>query len=356
VSAEKDSGGWNGARVPGQAGRPRMVAVTGPAGAGGFRHAARVMLAAAMLVTLVGCGSGPGSPAPAGTGPEQPDITVAAIRSVTTAGLYLAAQHGYFTAAGLRVKIVSVVGSQAALPELVNNRVQVVFGNYIADMLAQAAGTARLRFLAAGNVSGPREQEVVVLPDSPISSPAGLRGKTIGVNSLDDAGVVMIESILSRYDVPGSAVHFVDIPFPDEAAALAAHRIDAAYITEPFLTAARQKQGVRTLFDCDQGAVANFPIAGYVATSAWATKDPRTVSAFVSALEKGQALADSDRAAVNAVLVAHIGIAAKTAAAASIGTFPVGMRVQSAPLQRLANLLLTFGLLKRHFDVAAMLG
>ena len=321
-----------------------------------IRGAARVMPAAAMLVTVVGCGSGPRSPAPAGTRPEQPDITVAAIRSVTTAGLYLAAQHGYFTSAGLRVKIVPVTGSQAALPELVNNRVQVVFGNYIADILAQAAGVVRLRFLAAGNVSGPHEQEVVVLPGSPISSPAGLRGKTIGVNSLKDDGFVMIESILSQYGVPGSAVHFVDIPFPQEAAALAAHRIDAAFITDPFLTAARQNHGVRTLFDCDQGAVANFPISGYAAASAWATKNPRTVSAFVSALEKGQALADSDRAAVNAVLVAQVGISAKTAAAASIGTYPVSNQVQSAPLQRLANLLLRFGLLKHRFNVAAMVG
>jgi NitT/TauT family transport system substrate-binding protein len=275
---------------------------------------------------------------------------------VTAAGLYLAQQRGYFAAAGLHVTVESITGSGAAVPDLVSGHVQVVFGNYVAPILAQASGTAGLRFLSAGNVSGPGSQEVVVPADSAISGPAALRGKTIGVNSLDDDGTLMIDSILGRYGIPSSAVHLVEIPFPDEAAALEAHRIDAAYITEPFLTAAKQKYGMRTLFDCDQGDVANLPVAGFVTTSAWAAKNPGTVSAFVGALEKGQALADSDRAAVNEVLTARIGITPKAAAAAALGTYPVSEQVQAVPLQRLANLLLEYGFLKRHFDVATMTG
>jgi NitT/TauT family transport system substrate-binding protein len=202
------------------------------------------------------------------------------------------------------VTIAPVTGSSSAIADQVADHVQVVFGNYVSDILAQAHGVARLRFLAAGNVSGPHEQEVVVLPGSPITSPAGLRGKTIGVNALNNVGTMMIQAALERYGVPASAVHLVDIPFPSVGAALAAHRIDAAYITDPFLTAAKQAYGARTLFDCDQGAVANLPIAGYVTTSSWAARNPRTAAAFVRALERGQALADNDRAAVNTALAA----------------------------------------------------
>lgn len=321
------------------------------------RRAALVMIMIAVLAAAAGCSSAASSPTPASsTGPEQPGITVAAIKSVTAAGLYLAADRGYFTAAGLRVKILTVTGSQAAMPDLVTGRVQVAFGNYVADILAQASGVASLRFLAAGNVSGPREQEVVVPAGSPVTSPAGLRGKTIGVNSLDDDGALMIQSILSQYGVPAASLHFTQIPFPDEAAALAARRIDAAYITDPFLTEARMKYGVRTIIDCDQGSVANFPIAGFVTTRAWAAKNPRTAAAFVTALEKGQALADRDRAAVSTALSGHIGIPAKTAAAVSVGTFPVSSQVQSAPLQRLANLLSRYGLLRHPFNVTTMTG
>lgn len=312
--------------------------------------------AAVVCAAAIGCSSGPGATSSAGTGPEQSGITVAAIRSVTAAGLYIAEQRGYFTDAGVQVTIAPITSSEAALPDLVTNHVQVVFGNYVSDILAESAGVASLRFVAAGNVSGPREQEVVALPGSPVTGPAQLRGKTIGVNALNNVGVLMIESVLSQYGVPASAVHFVDIPFPDVAAALAAHRIDAAYISDPFLTAAREKYGVRTLFDCDQGAAANLPISGYVSTSAWVGKNPKTAAAFVKALEKGQALADSDRAAANAALASYIKIPEKTAAAAAIGTFPTGQHVQVAPLQRLVSLMLRFGMLKQSVNAATMVG
>lgn len=328
----------------------------GPARAGsrrGTRVTVTGVLATAVLAGAAGCG-GPSSPAPASTAVEQPDITVAAVRSVTAAGLYIAQQRGYFAAAGLHVTIDAIPTSSLAIPDLVTGRVQVVFGNYVSDILAQAHGVASLRFLAAGNVSGPHEQEVLVLPGSPITSPAGLRGKTIGVNTLNNVGTMMIQAVLGRYGVPVSAVHFVVIPFPEVAAALAAHRIDAAYISDPFLTAARQQYGARTLFDCDQGAVANLPISGYVATKSWAARNPRTAAAFIRALEKGQALASSDRAAVNKALTAYAGIPMKAAAVAAIGTFPVSRRVQAAPLQRLADLMLRYGLLKQHADVTPM--
>lgn len=316
----------------------------------------RVIAVGAALLTAAGCGSNATHPSAAGTAPEQRDITVAAIKSVTAAGLYLAQQRGYFAAAGLHVTIEPITSSEAAIPALITNRVQVVFGNYVSDILAQAKGVASLRFIASGNVSGPREQEVVVLPGSPVTSPAQLRGKVIGTNAIGNVGTLMMGSVLHQYGVPASAVHFVDIPFPEMGAALAAHRIDAAYMSDPFLADARQKYHTRTVFDCDQGTTANLPISGYAVTNSWEKANPRTAAAFLSALEKGQALAGSDRAAVNSALAAYAGIPEKIAAKAAIGTFPVSRQVQAAPLQRLISLMMQSGLLSRSVNAAAMTG
>lgn len=321
-----------------------------------YTYTVTALIAVTAFASAAGCGSASHSPPTAATGPEQPDITVAAVQSVTAAGLYIAAQKGYFTDAGLHVTITSTAGSSSAIPELATGRVQVVFGNYVSDILAQSKGVAKLRFLAAGNVSGPREQEVVVLPGSPVTSIAGLRGKVIGVNALNNVGTMMIDAILAANGVPPGAVRFVSIPFPNVAAALAAHRIDAAYITDPFLTAARQKYGVRAVFDCDQGSVSSLPISGFVTTAAWAASHRRTAAAFIRALEKGQALADGDRAAVTTALHDYAGISMQAASVASIGTFPVSQQVQAAPLQRLADLMLRYGLLKRHMPITSMTG
>jgi len=42
----------------------------------------------------------------------------------------------------------------------------------------------------------------------------------------------------------------------------------------------------------------NFPVDGYVATTAWAQRYPKTAAAFVRAIRAGQLLADTDSAAV----------------------------------------------------------
>jgi len=94
-------------------------------------------------------------------------------------------------------------------------------------------------------------------------------------------------------------VKFVtNILFPAMPAALKAGKIDAAVLPEPFASVAEQADGAVPLVDLDQGATTSFPVAGYVVTKQWAERYPHTLAAFDQALEEGQAIADSDRAAV----------------------------------------------------------
>ena len=116
----------------------------------------------------------PGAAA-AGTGPllaaaERPDLTVAAVPAAGATGLYIAAQDGYFTAAGLHVKIVPIASGSDALADLINGSVDVVEGQWTSDIAAEAAGIAKLHALAAGNTGAPGVEEVTVAPGSPIST------------------------------------------------------------------------------------------------------------------------------------------------------------------------------------------
>jgi NitT/TauT family transport system substrate-binding protein len=70
-------------------------------------------------------------------------------------------------------------------------------------------------------------------------------------------------------------------------AALKAGKIDAAVLPEPFASIAEQADGAVPLVDLDQGA-----------TKRWAQKYPHTLAAFDQALEQGQRIEDSNRAAV----------------------------------------------------------
>ena len=219
---------------------------------------------------------------------------------------------------------------------------------------AQASGVARLRILAEGNNATAREQEIVVLPHSPITSVAGLRGKVIAVNALQGVATLIVSSVLTENGVPLASVKFTAIPFPAMGTALEARRVDAAWMVDPFLTEAQVKYGALAVADGDQGETAGFPISGFVATDTWVKGYPRTAAAFVRALERGQRLAATSRSTVENVLPRYIGISSQTAALVVTGDFPVG--VSAVRIQRVADIMRQFGYLKEPFSVSPMTG
>src|SRR6202012_4593935 len=82
------------------------------------RMIAAACTVAALVVTAAGCGRSAASST--GTSRvEKPDVTVAVVPATSVPGLYIAQQRGYFTQAGLHVKIVPAAGGGHALPEMV---------------------------------------------------------------------------------------------------------------------------------------------------------------------------------------------------------------------------------------------
>ena len=153
-------------------------------------------------------------------------------------------------------------------------------GQWTSAIAAQAAGIAKLHALAAGNAGGPGVQEVTVPPGSGIRTVKQLAGKTIAVNALAGLTVLLIDSVLAGNGMSPSQVHYVVVPFPAMPAALAARRVDAAFLIEPYLTQAETSSGAVPLFDLDQGATQDFPLTGYVTTQAWMSRYPKTAAAF----------------------------------------------------------------------------
>jgi NitT/TauT family transport system substrate-binding protein len=303
-----------------------------------------------MSALAAGCGSTAASTGRPGL--EKPDLTVAVVPASGAAGLYIAQADGFFTAAGLHVKIVPAASGGNVLPELVRGSVDVDEGQWTSAIAAQAAGVARLHALAAGNAGGPGVQQVCVLPSSGIRTVQQLAGKTIAVNALAGLPVLLIDTVLEENGLSPAQVHYVVVPFPAMGAALVSYRVDAAFMIEPFLTQAETTAGVEELFDLDQGATQNFPLTGYVVTQAWMARNPKTAAAFTAALERGQRIAASSRPAVEKVLAANTTVSKQTAAIMATGTFPLG--VSTVDLGRVADLMQQQHALKASVNVARL--
>ncbi|MGH3267023.1 MAG: ABC transporter substrate-binding protein [Trebonia sp.] len=305
---------------------------------------------------LAGCGTAGGTAGASVSQLEQQSITVDSVPAAEEGGLYVAQEHGFFAQQGLNVKINSITGGEAGIPDLQTGRAQLVGGNYVSFILAQMAGkfgatpqTVRpvdIRIIAAGAEIQPGTEALYVMPNSKYQTVADLAKAhaRVGLNTPNDIGDVMLGSLLGENGYKLSSIRQV-IPkagFPALISMLPAGQVDAAWLPQPLAEIAEQRVGAVPIADFDQGSVQNFPFTGYMGTAQWVKTHPNTVAAFLRALKEGQQLADTDRAAVEAAMEKYTGIAPIVADTMAIDSYPLGMDVPQ--LQRVADSIYEFGL------------
>jgi NitT/TauT family transport system substrate-binding protein len=311
-------------------------------------------LIALVMAVMAGCASSSASPGPAE--PELPDITVAAIPAADLAGLYIAQSDGLFAKYGLHVTIRPISSSAAVIASQLAGQVDISAGAYVGYISAQAAG-AKFRILAMADMLQPNVRAVVTTAGSPITRLADLAGKKVGVNGTNSVGTLLISMLLDEQGVSPTTVHFVTDPkgFPDMPAELQKGAWNAAFLAEPYITAAEEKYGDQAVADLDQGGAVNFPIDGYVATQAWTQQHPKTAAAFVQALEAGQAIASTSTPAVRAAIEKFDQLSPEVTAAMSLPGFPVGAPDESA-IQGVAQAMIQYGVLSDKYSAGVASG
>jgi len=303
-------------------------------------------------------------------------ITIDAVPTADAAGLYIAYDEGLFTKQGLTVKIDPIDGGEFGMGDLQTGAVQLVEGNYVSFVLAQIAGAFAapnpenpaktlpskpidLRIIANSSQMQPGNQALYVMPNSRYKTVADLAKDhaTIGINSPNNIAQVLLGSLFGANGLPVTSIKQVVQPvFPIMPQYLAAHKIDAAWLPEPFGTEAEEKYGAVPLADFDQGTIQDFPIGAVVGNAQWVQKHPNTVAAFLRAYRQGQEIADTDRAAVEHALMIHTGVSNLVAATMTLDTYPLIMDVPV--MQRVANAMFEFGVtsgLKQPYDIADMI-
>ena len=322
----------------------------------GYRIGVATM-AIALAAAGAGCSGSPGSPGSPSraNGPERPTIVVGAVPAVDTAGLFIAQQRGYFAAEGLRVKIEPIVSSELAISRQLAGVYDITFGGYVSYIQADAGQRAGLRIIAEGTTMGPGEQGLLTMPGSRVTTLTRLRRASVALNVVNNVGTILVGSALAQVGLSPSDVKFVQIPFPDMAAALRSHRVDAAWMPEPFVSSTEEQLGALDISDLDSGAVTGFPLVGYAATRVWERRYPRTEAAFLRALAKGQQVADTDRIAVERAMEASLGVPPQVAAVMALPRYILG-GVDRARMQRVADAMRRFGMLKVRFAIGQLIG
>ncbi|MFB4293981.1 ABC transporter substrate-binding protein [Nonomuraea sp. ATR24] len=314
-----------------------------------MRLARTCALGLALVLGVAACGDDGPAPATGGSGLEKTQLTVGIVPVPSSAPLFIAEKRGFFKEEGLTVKTEVIQAPQAVMPKILNGSMDAFLTSYVSLLAINDSGAAKLKLLQHSQEAAPGVAGVVVPKGSPIKTAADLKGRTVAVNVLKALGQTLTNAHVQEAGLKPEDVKFVAVPFADQLNALSGGQVDAAWLVEPFLTAAKTKMGATEVIDTTDGVTAGIPIDGWGVSEAWLAQNPKTAAAFHRALAKAQKIASEDRAAINEVIPTYTQIDAQAAAAMKLGVF--SMEVDKASLQKLADLLAGYGYLKTKPDV-----
>jgi NitT/TauT family transport system substrate-binding protein len=245
------------------------------------------VLAAALALASAGCGdddSAGGNGASAG----PTEITVGTLPIANAAPMYLGMEKGFFEAESLTIKPQVGEGGAALIPSLLSGDAQFAFVGVIPAITA-VAQEVPIKVVTSSDDAARTEkddwQTLVVPKGSPIKGVEDLPGQTIAVNALRGLAEVVISRSLEKQGVDYREVKLLEVPFPEMPAALSEKRVDAALLTEPFLSAVLAEGGMQIDAPSVE-TLPSFPNGVYVAAEQYIAENGDVVDRFSRAMNK----------------------------------------------------------------------
>jgi NitT/TauT family transport system substrate-binding protein len=252
-------------------------------------------LAAALAIAVAGCGDDDDSAGGGGDSSEVTTITVGTLPIANAAPMYLGMEKGFFEDEGLKINPQVGEGGAALIPSLISGDAQFAFVGVIPAITAVAQDVPIKIVTSSDDAAATEEddwQTLVVPEGSPIKGVEDLPGKTIAVNALRGLAEVVISRSLEKQGVDYEAVKLLEVPFPEMPAALEQGRVDAALLTEPFLSAVLAQGG--TQIDAPSvETVPNFPNGVYVSSEQYIAENGDVVDRFANAMNRSLEYADA---------------------------------------------------------------
>jgi len=256
----------------------------------------------AALLALTACGSSGTTAASTSPGAAATTITVYGSGSLTSAPLHIAAEKGYFKAAGLDVKIVTSQTGQNLVPLLLNG--QATIATLDTPTTITAIGKNIPIVAIAPNEDGEgtaRGGIAVVAKDPSITSWASLAGKTVAVNVLQGTQQILVEASMHNAGINPSSVKFVETGSPTATiAALNSGRVAAALLPEPVLTQALSA-GLHAVANPEETTIPNVPAYVWVTSKSYAAAHPAVIREFEQAILKANTAATASQALVDSI-------------------------------------------------------
>jgi NitT/TauT family transport system substrate-binding protein len=315
------------------------------------------LAAVALLLPVAACGDSEDEPSAGGSSPGgTPDkVNVGVIPILDVAPIYLGKEKGFFSKRNIELTLTQAQGGAAIVPAVQSGQYQFGFSNVVSMLLAKQRGLP-LKIVANGNNStgedGKDFASVLVKGDSPIKTAADLAGKSVAVNTQKNIADTAVRASVRKAGGDPKSVKMVELPFPDMPAALAAGRVDAAFMVEPFQGAARA-QGARSVASSYVDTAPNLTVAVYFTGEKLIAENPDLVKRFTEAIKESLAYADANPEEARQIIGTYTKITPDVIAKLTLPKWPA--EINRASVETLADLAVQDGTLPAKPDITALL-
>ena len=181
------------------------------------------------------------TPTPA---PAQTLLRVGTNNVATDVGFYLADARGYFAAEGIGVDLIPFASSAMSIAPLGTGDLDVAAGTVAAGLYNAVARGLAMRIVADKGSSRPgHEYSTLLIRKDLVESGRyrglpDLKGMVIAAAAQGAGSEAAVDLALRKGGLVWSDIQIVHMGFPEQAAALRNHRIDAGWTNEPTVTLA----------------------------------------------------------------------------------------------------------------------
>ena len=215
-------------------------------------------------------------------------VNVGYTNTISCAGLFIAADQGFFARRGLAVNLVLIALNSTIPAALVGGSVQI--GAATPPVLLQAVdGGLDLVAVAGGAVNDVHSKGgpiVVARPGVPIKSAADFVGRRVGVPGIGANMHVLFRRWLALHGVDDRKVNFVEVPMAQAGDILRSGNVDAVLTNDPWSQRIlRSGTGVMVAPYYTEMPDGLFAIY-YASMRDWAAGNPATIKAFRDALQE----------------------------------------------------------------------
>lgn len=314
-------------------------------------------LGVAGLIALAACSGGdPDLPddSPDGADGELQTLTVASSRVSHLAAILLGVEQGFFEDEGIDLQLDLDSADLTGVPAVASGRVDIGNADLVTLLSAVSEGigvTAILPASASTGVRGDDYGALLVGPDSTIQGAAELEGRTVSSNSLTNIAALAVREAVRADGGDPSQIELVEVAFPDVPTALETGTIDAAWVIEPFKSAAIDR-GARVIAWGFSDIAPEVTVSSWITSPEFAAENPDLVSAFKRAAQTSYEYARENPDEAKAIIPTFTQIDAEVAAAVTLTSWKDELTV--AEIEAVLVAAQDFGLITSDPDISAL--